>query len=250
MESAGPTYHSISRRFRRRVPRELRFKINRACVDGPVIGEIYLRARSGLRPLRAESHTDLVVDGFPRSANTYALFALRSILSDAYTVRGHTHSARNVLRAVRMDVPTILVVREPRATIASLVQLAPGLSVATAARGYASFHERLLSVASDVVVADFLQVTSDIGPVLERVNDRFGTTFPPFVKTPEREQKILQQIEATSFERAGGVVRESSVPRPSIMRKNAESVLLGLDAAAEDALGRAERTYSAISRWS
>lgn len=229
-------------RVRKRLPRELRFRTNRFILDTPVLGETYLLLRGPLRPFRVTKDTEIVIEGFPRSANTYALHVFGLATADRVHISGHTHASRTVVQAVRRQLPCIVLAREPGAAVASLLQMAPGVRALSALRGYQQFHTRLLPYLPAVQVAKFETVVSDFGAVMKSCNAQFGTAFPEYQHTSENESVIRQRIDEASFRRSG-YLAESGVARPSQHRQNPEEMLLGLDREARAAYSEATEIY-------
>jgi hypothetical protein len=174
------------------------------------------RRRHGDRVLGGA--TDIVIEGFPRSANTFAVTAFTLAQSRPVTVAHHLHAPAHVIRAVHVGVPVILLVRRPDDAIASVVARKPALRPADVARAYVRFYEGVHDSMGGCVVADFTQVTSGFGDVIERVNARFGTAFAPFIHTDENVRRCFAQIESESRRRASGRLLESVVARPSTVR--------------------------------
>ena len=66
------------------------------------------------------SETDVVIEGFPRSANSFALAAFRSVNQGGLRIATHVHSPAQVLYAVENDIPAMVLIREPDEAILSL----------------------------------------------------------------------------------------------------------------------------------
>jgi hypothetical protein len=153
------------------------------------------------------------IAGFPRSANTVAFFALQR--SDpAARLLHHVHTAAPVLECTRLGIPVAVLVREPLDAISSLVvfrggAVRPGRAIAR----YAHFHERIASVADEIVVCGFQEVLSDPSVVAQRLNERFGTSFGAEPLRGEERAAIDRAIE----ERQTGQGRPAerfAIPRP------------------------------------
>ena len=81
------------------------------------------RRRYGSRVLGPD--TDIVIEGFPRSANTFAVTAFELAQERPVTVAHHLHAAAHVVRAAQAGVPVIVLVRAPEDAIASVVARKP-----------------------------------------------------------------------------------------------------------------------------
>jgi hypothetical protein len=150
--------------------------------------------------------TNLVLDGFPRSGNTFALVAFQIAQSfqpvpfpaaqmRLVRVSHHIHSTAHLIEAARRGLPVLVPVREPEGAVLSCLIREPWISMSQAVRAYADFHERLLPWRERVLVVDFTDITTDMGLVIERLNRRFDTNFMPFQHTPKQVDQCFGIIE-------------------------------------------------------
>ena len=142
--------------------------------------------------------TELVIDGFTRSASTFAVVAFQLAQPAPVRVGHHIHAPSQIIEAVRGGVPVLLTVRPPEDTVLSLVVREPYVTLAQGITAYARFHARLLEHLAGMVVADFAEVTTHLDRSVERVNARFGTAFTPFRPTPEATAECFELIEMRS----------------------------------------------------
>jgi hypothetical protein len=142
--------------------------------------------------------TELVIDGFTRSASTFAVVAFQLAQPRPVRVGHHLHAPGQIIRAVRLGVPVLLTVRRPEDTVLSLVVREPYVTIPQGLRAYARFHERLLDHLDGMVVAGFPEVTERLERAIARVNERFGTGFAVPELTPERTREAFDLIEMRS----------------------------------------------------
>ena len=90
--------------------------------------------------------TELVIDGFTRSASTFAVVAFQLAQPRPVRVGHHLHAPGQIIRAVRLGVPVLLTVRPPEDTVLSLVVREPYVTIPQGLHAYARFHERLLAL--------------------------------------------------------------------------------------------------------
>jgi hypothetical protein len=185
--------------------------------DHPAALPVILRLTPLGTARRITDRTQLVIEGFPRSGNTFAVFALRSAQPAPVEVTSHVHVPAQVKLAVRRQVPTVVAVREPLGTTSSLVVAAPHVPVERALREYVHHHRQLLPLQDGFLVVDFTEITSDMGAVTVAINERFATSFVPFDHTSEHEAAVFAAIEAHHQEVHGGT--EHVVARPSEQRR-------------------------------
>jgi hypothetical protein len=219
--------------LRRAVPEPLRRQVWNTVVDRPVLSRMYFFLDPDVRSLRLTRHTDLVVEGYMRSANTYAVCAFEHANDAGLRLVHHLHRPGIVRRAASLGVPVLLTIREPEAVLKSMLQFDEGADAVTILDSYARFYEQLIPVLDRVVVADFAEVVADFGEVTRRINARFGTDFAPYRKSTESEREVLAAVERFSLRHFAMEDFERRVSRPSAARSDAT------DAAAD--LGERER---------
>src|SRR6185295_14577267 len=111
--------------------------------------------------------TEIVIEGFPRSGTSFAVAAFRRAQGRDVAIACHVHAPAQIVAGAKRKIPTVLIVREPEATCVSFAIRNPHLSMAQTIRGYLRFHEPLVSVRGEIVVATFAEVTKDLGSVIE-----------------------------------------------------------------------------------
>jgi hypothetical protein len=160
--------------------------------------------------------TDFVIEGYPRSGNTFALTAFGSAQSRTVRVAHHEHAAAQVIAAIRAGIPALVLIREPEEAVLSFTIQHPHLSLGQALRSYVRFYRPLVALRDRFVLATFEEVTTDFGAVTRRVNERFGTDFAVFEHTQENVERCLAAIRKHGVARRGPVLvhRTGSSPSP------------------------------------
>jgi len=140
--------------------------------------------------------TDLVIEGYPRSANSFTVAAFEAAQTEPVRVAHHTHAPANVIVAVRRGIPALVLIRGPEDAVVEFVLLKPELTVRQALRGWVRFYEPLLPFRERFVAATTDEVLTELAAVIARVNDRFGTSFIPFEPTEESLGVVREEIGA------------------------------------------------------
>jgi hypothetical protein len=140
------------------------------------------RRRHGLEV--ATDETELVIDGFPRSGNTFAVVAFQLVQPEPVRLSHHIHSSAHMIAAAKRGTPIVVTVREPEDAVLSCVIREPYVTIAQALRFYIAFYRRLSRRRERMVVAPFEEVVTDFGGVVARANALFGTSFAAFEHTP------------------------------------------------------------------
>jgi len=121
--------------------------------------------------------TDICIEGYPRSANSFSIRAFTSVQTRDLKIAHHTHLAGQVLGAIKMGIPTIVLIRKPLDAALSLVLREPGVGTVTALSLYLDFYAPLIGVRDRFVLAPFETVISDYGAIIREVNEKFDTDF-------------------------------------------------------------------------
>jgi hypothetical protein len=230
----------------------LRLHLRRPVSRVPYAWDAAMYARADKRATLARGGTALVIEGFPRSGNTFSVAAFQVANGRQLHLGRHLHGAPHLLRAKRLGIPAIALVRAPADAVASYLVRRGGLRAEDALVEYLDFYRTAWPARDAFVVGLFDDVTSDFGTVIDRVNRRFGTSFARFEATPENEATAFDLVEEMNRLECRGELVESHVGRPSAEREDhkAEAAASLRRPRAVRLLGRAEdlyRRYAALA---
>jgi hypothetical protein len=193
--------------------------------------------------------TQLVIEGFPRSANTFARVAFNRAQSERVRIAHGLHVPAQVIRASTWRIPTLVLIRKPKDAVLSFAIRDP-ISVDQALRYYLSFYETVEGYRDAYVLGHFEEVTEDFGDVIRRINDRFGTTFSPFSHDERNVDGVFARIEKNSRKRFGETSLENKVSRPFASREKLKREV-GYELEnpkRRDLISRAETVYDRLTR--
>jgi hypothetical protein len=171
--------------------------------------------------------TELCIEGFLRAGNTFTVIAFQHVQPEPVSVAHHVHAAGAVIAAVGMRTPTLVLIRPPEQSVLSYVVRWPELTIGQALRGYSRFYRPLLPYRHGFVVGRFEDVTSDLGRVIRRLNDRFGTNFVPFEPTQANLAAVREEMDrwdANTYRRGGQM--ELGRGRPTEEKESRKADLL------------------------
>ncbi len=163
--------------------------------------------------------TQLVIEGFPRSANSFARVAFNRAQKERVRIANGLHVPAQVIRAARWRIPTLVLIRNPTDAVLSFAIRDP-ISVGQALRYYLSFYETVEEYRDAYVLGTFEEVTGDFGRVIRRINDRFGTSFSPFRHDERNVEAVLARVERNSRRRFGEKSWENKASRPLAARED------------------------------
>jgi hypothetical protein len=173
--SGGGAVHPAGR------PRRARYRVRTLVSEQPALYLPFARRKyPGPSPRVVGPETQAVIDGYTRSASTFAVYAFQLSQPTPVRLAHHLHAPAQLMEAARRKLPTLMVIREPRGAVLSQLVREPDVDLLDALFAYRRFHSSLLPCRDAFVVADFNEVTRDFGSVVRRMNDRFGTSYGVF----------------------------------------------------------------------
>jgi len=144
----------------------------------------------GHSPEVLSSETELVIDGYFRSANTFSVHAFQLSQEKPVRLAHHLHAPAQLKVAARRGVPVLLLLRKPEGAILSEL-LYDNVALPDALDAYTRFYTSLLPYLDSFVIGEFEQVTNDFGSVIRQLNARFGTSFTEFKHTDETARECF-----------------------------------------------------------
>jgi hypothetical protein len=221
---------------------QVRYAVAEWALAGPHRARLYCHFRRGFSANIVGPQSRIVIEGYPRSANSYAVAAF--LFANGRVPLGHhLHSPVNVELGVARKLPVVLLVRRPLDAIASLLLRAPAMSPRVAIGRYIRFHRRLVPLLSEVVVAPYEVVIADFGAVIDEVNRRFGTAFQRYERTPEHEEALRWHIDWSGRVHGDD---ELAVGRPSSLRAERKPAVIEAVERRREELAAAEQLYEAV----
>jgi hypothetical protein len=172
----------------------LRYEVRDFCGIYPSLFYATYGLKSINRSASVTPNTQLVIEGFPRSANSFAVFALQFV-NPNIRLAHHLHVPAQIIQAVKWKVPTLVLVRNPKDAVASLCLRNPDCSLLRALKSYILFYQTIQSYQSNYVIGTFEDIIQDYSQVIKQVNDRFDTKFVLPSLSDTEQKTVLKQIQ-------------------------------------------------------
>jgi len=171
-----------------------------------------------------DTETDVVIEASPRSGNTFAVVAFELSQERPVKIAHHLHAAAQVTRGVRLDKPVLVLIRDPVEAVLSQLIREPGITPRQGMWNWIRFYRSAEYVRKHILVATFEDVTTDFGSVIDRLNERFATSFVRFDHSRGNVERCFRQIERRNRSTYSRLV-ESKISRPSSARNAAKESL-------------------------
>ena len=120
--------------------------------------------------------TELVLDGFPGSGNSYLSRVIKTTQDPPIRMAHHLHASNQLVLASKRKIPALMVLRKPEDAICSTYRRF-GYPLASATKLYWRFHEGLENHLDGIMVARFEDITKHPGAVLQSLGERFGLSL-------------------------------------------------------------------------
>jgi hypothetical protein len=195
----------------------LRFMIRSFCGRSPLLIQFIAMVR-GFDDNVCSERSDIVIEAFPRSANTYCVAAFRTLSNDQLSIASHMHAAAQLQLAQRLKKPALLIVREPIDAIASLSIRRPLVKKSLLIKEYIAFHKKIYPLVNKgcLAVISFDSVVNNKKKLLEVAQDLLGDNVGCCgMSDDEFDRKVVALVEEMEQKDSGGSVRETHVARPS-----------------------------------
>lgn len=197
------------------------------------------KMRGGRDKLVTNKKKDIVIEGPPRTANTFMVEAFVHAQKKEVKVAHHMHVPGQLTRAVKLGIPAIVLIRNPRDTaishaIAGMNKDEDSLEIAL--HYYIDFYETLKPYRDYFVLARFDDIINNPAKIINTVNKKFNVNFDNYSESFPFDEKALWDRIDQMYKNWGkdqglkwfgqGEIDEHKVSRPSENRKELKNKLL------------------------
>jgi len=155
---------------------------------------LYHYPRTNKRYTNVDRDTSIVIEGYPRSANSLSVVAFRDAQkSPDLKIAHHIHSPWQFIVAAELKVPSILLLRNPKDCVSSLMLYFDKLDAKEALNYYIEFHKALLPIIDYPVIAEFDDVLKDFGQIIEKCNLKFGVEFKTKILSSDQTASKMEK---------------------------------------------------------
>ncbi len=155
--------------------------------------------------------TNICIEGFPRSANSYAVVAFKQANPDIRPAH-HLHVPAQIIAACRRNIPVITLIREPRDAVASFLIFQQSRNVDLYLKLYRFFYEVISPYKHNMLVASFETVIRDINQLIREVNRRFNANYNILEDPEHKQDHIRAKLKAVNERFFSGQANKSMLP--------------------------------------
>lgn len=173
--------------------------------------------------------TDLVVDAFPRSANTTFSRSVMVAQAGRMRIAHHLHSPGVIIAAAKRGVPVVTIIRDPADAVVSFaVFQTPHCNnvdtvLAVALDEYIRFHEGIYPYLAGVCVLRFEDAIGSLAASVGAINARLGLDLDTGDDIPEFGDELREVIAESHKALHAEGMQEHKNPEPSENREQLRS---------------------------
>lgn len=163
--------------------------------------------------------TQLVISAFPRTANTFFIVALESVQKEKIEIAHHLHVPALALEGIKKNIPTVLLIRNPKDSIISLLIRENHLTLEQAINAYISFYKPMLKYKREILIFDFHTIINDFTSIIESINKKFKLNLTNYDEDNKLDNdEIFAKIDKINKHFNKNTLVETKVSRPSTNR--------------------------------
>ena len=114
--------------------------------------------------------TDIVIEGFWRCANHYAVFAFKNAEKNI-NIAHHFHASAQIKIAIKKNIPSLVLIRNPFDCIASCLVFEPNTKPQYFIEYYKQFYISLMDLRNYFVISDFDETITNFGAVMKKIKE-------------------------------------------------------------------------------
>lgn len=137
----------------------------------------------------ATQNKSLVVEGFPRSGNTFLSDFIIVSQPAEFRFAHHTHLAENVLLGIDNNIPAIVLIRNPVDAVSSFV-IYSDKTIEFALNKWERFYSMISGLEAPLLIVSFETIISKPLSILEAANKQFTTDLA----IPDSEAVLMEQV--------------------------------------------------------
>lgn len=191
-------------------------------IYSPLIKTVAL-ARPRQWEVLVRSDTDIVIEGFPRSANTFFYFYFKTAQENGVNIAHHLHSSYQIRYSSRNNIPCIFLIRPPLPAITSALLRDKRQSARNLCKSYLDIYREALRLSHDIMVVRYEMATREPNTVISEINKRYGTSYAMLEegRLPEVTTKI-EKAHLTTWKLKTPDPTKLALPSPEKFKLRAE----------------------------
>lgn len=190
----------------------------------PVMINIIGSVRPRQKELIANASSEIVIDGFQRSANTYFETYFEVAQKRPVIMAHHLHESYQIRYAELHNIPAIVLIREPLDAVVSALLRDPRAHVASLLRNYIRFYSNVFKHHRKAILAPFDVVVTSEKRIIDLVNATYKTEY--IALDVEELHLVISKVNEKDMAAFNTDTLDlTRIASPSIAKKDAAEIL-------------------------
>jgi hypothetical protein len=190
----------------------LKHKLFSIIATSPILLQLCYGQRKKFKSLVASKHSHVIIEGFPRSANTFAVLAFKHAQINDFIIAHHIHAEAQFKLAAKYNIPAIALLREPLEAVSSLLIRDPSYTIDQALWRYINFYTVVNELRKSLIIANFSDVTQNFNKIITQCNKKFHTNFLLLQNKELDTTKIFDEIKKINKKKEQGALKMLAMP--------------------------------------
>tara|TARA_B100001996_G_C18651325_1_gene589515 strand:+ start:157 stop:831 length:675 start_codon:yes stop_codon:yes gene_type:complete len=171
--------------------------------------------------------TDIAIEGFWRCGNHFAVHAFLFSQKKQMVVAHHFHASAQIKMAVKLNIPAIILIRNPYDCIASSLVFSPDKNPLFFIKYYKVFYNSLEKIKHKCIISDFKNTTENFDKIIELVNRKYKSDFEVFDNQSKNINIVLKNIKNENIKSMNRNLNDE-IAIPSDYKKKLKSDIIAL----------------------
>lgn len=145
------------------------------------------------RRILVDKDCEIVIEGFPRSANTYFVSYFEVAQNRSIKIAQHLHESYQIRYAEKNNIPCIVLIRDPLDAVSSAILRDPRASAQMLLKTYIRFYENIFDHRKKFIIAPFNVAITSPEKIIENLNAVYGTEFTP--SASDKVDSVKERVE-------------------------------------------------------
>lgn len=206
----------------------LKLRIRLKLCDYDLVFRLLYATRPKYKSILICKDTDIIIEGFPRSGNTYAYACFLLTNGDKHKVARHIHLGSQINMAIKYSTPALIIFRNPVESISSYLVRNKYYSEKSAINYYIKYYENIIKNKDNIVLCEFRQLITNFESAIKRLNEKYNTSFAEVNEVDIDKEKVYSLIDSLEkIDSRGLFFRSSHIARPDNKRAIRKNIYIG-----------------------
>lgn len=151
------------------------------------------------------NNTDLTIEGFPRSANSFLEAAINEVSAKPLLISHHVHARANIYRSIKLRVPCVVLYRNPVDAIVSFMEESNGRhsNPLVLLNEYNTFYDKMPFNSTYLKFISFEDVVSNLHETLLSLFRFANLPIDKSLFDDHFNQRVMSKVSDYSLQRVG-----------------------------------------------